>query len=153
MVDPAPSECALMTTMKHVFDWAGFTGDDLASDKSVGGTLALLLGVAQDTHPRALALIEDADAVAVIQKWKVPKQAADLSYTYHSPTLAEMGKAKVIFRTCKVICGQGQSIDDLKNQLQQAKATAASAQAATQANAAASSAGERKIKLSAIPYR
>lgn len=140
----------LMNTMKHVFDWAGFDGDDLASDKTVGGTLAQLLGVAHDTHPRALALIEEADAVAVIGRWKVPKQAADLSYTYHSPTLAEIGKAKVVFRTCKVICGQGQTIDDLKNQLQQAQTAAATAQAANQASAASSSAGERKIKLSAI---
>lgn len=56
-----------MTTMRHVMDWAGFTGDDLTSDKTTGGTLALLLGVMQATPPRMLALVGDGDALAVIQ--------------------------------------------------------------------------------------
>jgi hypothetical protein len=48
-------------------DWAGFTGDDLTSDKTTGGTLAMLLGVMQTTPPRMLALVGDGDALAVIQ--------------------------------------------------------------------------------------
>ena len=145
-MDPAPDEIANMQTMKAVMDWAGFTGDDLTSDKSVRGTLALLLGVTDTTAPRALALVDDADAQAVIGKWKVPRQETDGSYTYHSPTIAHSGQAKLVFRACKVICGQGQTLEDLQKKL---KAAGAQAQASA-TPAATSSADERKIKLSAI---
>eukprot|EP00435_Cladocopium_sp_Y103_P031264 s206_g7.t2 len=133
--------------MRHVMDWAVFSGDDLSSDKTVGGTLAMLLGVTEATAPRALALVDEADSIAVIQRWKVPKVETDGSYTYHSPTIAQVGQAKLVFRTCKVICGQGQTLEDLQKQLKEAQAQA---QASSSTPAAVSTAAERKVKLSAI---
>ena len=147
MVDPAPADAAAMTTMAKVMEWAGFAGDDLSSDKTTGGTLAMLLGVTADTAPRTLALVDDKDALAVIEKWKAPRTEADGTVTYHSPTIAQVGQAKLVFRTCKVICGQGQTLEDLQKQLTEAQQKA---QNATTPQAASSAASERKVKLSAI---
>ena len=146
MVDPAPNELAAMTTMQSILDWAGFAGDDLASDRSVGGTLCGLLGIKGDSHPRSLALVDDGDALGVIQKWKVPVVAADKSVSYHPPTLAQVGQAKLVFRTAKIVCGQGQTMEELKNQLQQAQQQAK----APPAVPAVSTVADRKVKLSAV---
>ena len=140
------SEIEAMKTMKDVIDWAGFTGDDLSSEKTVGGTLAMLLGVTESTAPRSLALVDEADALAVIQKWKVPKIDADGNCTYHSPTIAQLGQAKLVFRACKVVCGNGQTLEDLQKQLKEAQAQTQSSATPT----AVSTAADRKVKLSAI---
>ena len=146
MVDPAPAELATMTSMKPILDWAGFQGEDLTSDKTVGGTLCMLLGIKGDSHPRSLALVDDADALGVIQKWKVPKTEADNSITYHPPTLAQVGQAKLVFRTAKIACGQGQTMEELRNQLQQAQQQAKAPPMASPVSAVA----DRKVKLSAV---
>ena len=133
-----------MKTMKDVFDWAGFQGDDLGSDQSVGGTLAKLLGINGTEHPRVLALVEDADFSAMIQKWKVAKTEGG-NVTYAAPTMAEVGKAKLVLRACRVVSGTDATIADLKKQLQQAQSAPG-----PQPVQAPSSSAERRIKLSAI---
>ena len=88
MVDPTPDEAARMTSMQAVFTWAGFGTEDMACDKTRAGTLALLLGIKPGTHPRVLGLLEEADALAVIAKWKVANPGANpADTTYLPPTL------------------------------------------------------------------
>ena len=147
MADPAPGEYGNFTDISKVLDWAGFSGEDYTSEQTPSGTLLQLLGIRPTDHPRVLALIEHADAVAVIQRWKVPLKAADGSVSYVPPTIGDMGKARLVFRTCQVVTGSTETIEDLKKQLAAARATPAT----TAANQAASSAAEeRKVKLSAI---
>ena len=152
MADPAPAERQGMDTIKKVFDWAGFAGDDLGSDQTAGGTLARLLGLVETDHPRIMALVDDADFGAMIQKWKVARvpqgggQAA-----YDAPTMAELGKARLVLRTCKVVAGSGETIEDLRNQLAQAKAAASNPPTQSSQQPAVLSTGqERRVKLSAI---
>ena len=134
-----------MKTMKDVFDWAGFTGDDLTSDQTVGGTLAKLLGVDGTEHPRIMALIEDSDFVAMIAKWKVARTVGG-NVSYDAPSMAETGKAKLVLRACKVACGSDLTIADLKTQLQQAKSNAQT----QPPTALSSSSDERRFKLTSI---
>ena len=80
MVDPTSDEAARMTTMQAVFTWAGFGTEDMTTDKTRAGSLALLLGIKPDAHPRVLGLMDETDAMAVVAKWKVaPKESEPTS--------------------------------------------------------------------------
>ena len=149
MVDPTSDEAARMTSMQAVFTWAGFGTEDMTTDKTKAGTLALLLGIKPDTHPRVLALLDEADSMTVVSKWKVANPGATAGdVTYLPPTLAELGMAKLILRACRIVSGCELTVDQMKKQVDDAKAMAVMAKAA--ATTATSSASERKIKLSSI---
>lgn len=64
--------------------------------------------------------------------------------TDRHPTLAEVGLAKLVGHICRVVCGKGVSIEELKK-----KATASTA-APPASPTSPSSAVTRKIKLSAV---
>ena len=147
MADPAPNELATMLTMVDTFKWAGFGDDDLSSDKTTGGTLALLLGVKPDDHPRVMSMVEDSELTVILGKWKVAETAADGTVSYRPPNLAELGKAKLMVRACKLVGGRGKTLEDLQKQI------AAASQAPQQPQPQAppvSTAADRKFKLSAI---
>lgn len=114
--------------MQAVFTWAGFGTEDMTTDKTRAGSLALLLGIKPDAHPRVLGLLEESDAMAVVAKWKVANPgstAADV--TYLPPTLAELGMAKLVLRACRVVSGCETTMDQMKKQVADAKAMAAMA--------------------------
>lgn len=68
MVDPTPDECKQLTDISKIFKWSGFGNDDLTSEKTLSGTLALLLGVKADQHPKVLGLVSEADVETVLVK-------------------------------------------------------------------------------------
>ena len=149
MVDPTPDEAARMISMQAVFTWAGFGTEDMTSDKTRAGTLALLLGIKPDTHPRVMCLLEEADALTVISKWKVANPGANpADVSYLPPTLAELGMAKLVLRACRIVSGYEMTVADMKKQVADANAMAAMAKAASTSTTSAAS--ERKIKLSSI---
>lgn len=148
-VDPTEAERQTLTDMEKVFAWCGLGGEDMASDKTRAGTLALLFGVKSTDPPRTLALVDDGDVGALLNTWKVARGSAD-NPTFAPPTLAERSMGLLVVRVCKVVSGCGSTVEDLKAQLKAAQA--ASAQAALQASTstATSSAADRRIKLNAV---
>ena len=148
-MDPTEAERTAMVNMAKVFSWAGFVEGDIINANTVTGSLASLLGVTQHVAPRVIGIISEADYDSAVTRWKVPQIGSDgnpMPGGGSPPTMAQLGAAKLVGRACRVIAGNGTTIEDLK-----AMAAKASAPPPTTPTAAASSsAALRKVKLSAV---
>lgn len=135
MMDPTESERQQLTTMGKVFQWAG---------------LQALLGVQPPLLPRVIGIMPEDDYKAVVSKWKVPLLSQDGSDTGQgrAPTVAELGMAHLVGRACRVIAGNGTTVEELR-----AQALAAQTQLQLQVQQQAlqtTTASPRKVKLNAV---
>ena len=134
-MDLTPDDLTRLATMIEVFEWAGLDKDVMEDATTVSGSLANHLGVKGATKPRVLGVISTEDYEKVLAQWKIPGRQAE---SPRSPTLAEVGMAKLVSRACQQICGGGETVESLK------KAAAAAA------STSGPSSPTKKIKLSAI---
>ena len=139
-----------MSDMGKVMAWAGFTAAEIVNNNTVTGSLASLLGVTSHVAPRVIGIISEADYESVIARWKIPQIGADGNPTGGgvAPTMAQLGAAKLVGRACRIVAGNGATLEELK-------AVAAAAKAApvplpSSPSGATSTAAQRKVKLSAV---
>jgi len=148
-MDPTETERNAMNNMAKVFAWAGFAEADMVNANTVSGSLASLLGVTQHVAPRVIGINSEADYDTLVTRWKVPQIGSDgnpMAGGGSPPTLAQLGAAKLVGRACRVIAGNGTSIEELK--VLAAKATAPPPVPSPAAGS--SSVALRKVKLSAV---
>ena len=137
-MESAKDDLDKMDTMTEVFKWAGFDHTKIADVNHVIGLFTSLLGVAETTKPVTLGVVKETDFDAIVAKWKIPDGGAA-----RSPTLTEVGMAKLVGHICRLIASAGESLESLKR-----KAHAPATPAATPP--VSSTAATRKVKLSAI---
>ena len=139
-MEPTEEERKKMLGMREVFTFAGLDEAHLVDDKTVAGSLAALLGAKPDTKPAALGILSEADYDAAVKGWKIPAAGG----AARQPTLTELGQAKLIGHVCRIVAGNGETIEDLKR-----KASAMTSASPGPTSPSTSAAG-RKIKLSSV---
>lgn len=88
---------ATLTSVDLLAQWEGIDG---ARD-DVSDSLARLFGPHGAEPPRMLAVLSEADATTVLNQWRVPQA---LHAAPAPPTMAQLGQARLLFRTCKQVC-------------------------------------------------
>ena len=118
------------------------------SDRITG--IFATVGVTSHVAPRVIGIVSEADYESVIARWKIPQIGADGNPTGGgvAPTMAQLGAAKLVGRACRIVAGNGATLEELK-------AVAAAAKAApvplpSSPSGATSTAAQRKVKLSAV---
>ena len=149
-MDPTESERQQLTTMGKVFQWAGLQEAQMADPKYPSSSLAALLGVQSSLLPRVIGILPEDDYKAVVSKWKVSVLSQDGSDTGQgrAPTVAELGMAHLVGRACRVIAGNGTTVEELRAQALAAQTQLQ--QQVQQQSVQAASGTPRKVKLNAV---
>ena len=144
-MDPTAAELATFTTVEAIGTWVGFT--ELTDENSIGGSLFKLLGLTTTQAPRIIGIISEADFTTAVQAWRIPRidpAGQPLAPPDRAPTMAEIGQSALFGRTCRIVSGNGETIEQLTRRANAAPVNPPSVPAA---NASSSS---RKLKMSSI---
>ena len=144
-MDPTSAEIAAFTTVAAVAAWAGFEGD-LTDQATTGNSLLRSLGLTTTQAPRVLGIIAEDDFKTAVGAWRISTGPdADGNPTSRAPTLAEVGQASLFGRACRLVAGNGDTLEELR-----ARAKAASSRPTPPAPRPPSPTGTRKIKMNTI---
>ena len=100
------------STVVQVAEWAGFDAATIANANTVGGSLLYTLGLETTDPPRVIGIIPESDMESALGTWRVPRRNPDgtaMDPPQRAPTLAELGRAKVFARACRLHAGNGPS--------------------------------------------
>ena len=133
MGDPTDTELASLNTIDQVAIFAQLDGAE-NDVRTARGSLLQLLGFTAGARLAALGMISEADVDAALAAWKIPTVIDGDGHvtSRRDPTMAELGKAKLIARICRQKIGIGVSTTGVPT------------------TALASSVAARKIKLSQV---
>ena len=108
-MDPREAEQQAMDKLSAVVKWAALAENEMADENKLSGSLAMLLGATENTRPVIFGVVSEVHYEAVIAQWKVP-----ISGGARSPTLTEMGAAKLVGHVCRLLEGVCEFLESLK---------------------------------------
>ena len=100
-MDPDATTAAGLTNIVLVAQWSGMEG--LRNDPdTIRGSLFRLFGLHGAEPPRVLAILPHDAVQTLLQTWRIPAAAPAAA---QPPTMAQLGQAGILFRTCRFLCG------------------------------------------------
>ena len=93
-MDPTEDKRKAMA-MKDVFRFAGLDESQMADERTIPGSLAVLLGTKPETRPSVLGMLSEAEFNTALRSWKAP-----CGGSARLPTHTKVGTGKLIGHTC-----------------------------------------------------